>query len=120
MPPSKAKEGIAERNRRIAQLKKDGVPNKELARMFELGSGYITEIAKEEERLERYRDSGESLGPLSVAAFVMLSKAGIASQNALFSFIRAEPDWKEAMRARFSASERVITDIERFCEKRLK
>ncbi len=115
MAGRKTKEEIAERNRRIAQLKGDGVPNREIARMFELGSTYISEIAKEEERKERYRDSGESLGRMGVAAFVMLSRAGLASQNALLSFISSEPDWKEAMRARFGARERVLEDIERFC-----
>ncbi len=109
----------AARNKEIFRLKKDGMPNKELSRAFGLRSGYITEIFKEEERLERFRDSPESLGPLSVGAFVMLARAGIASQNALLAYVREERGWKETLKSRFKATDRMLEDIEGFVSKLL-
>ncbi len=109
----------AARDKEIFRLKGSGVPNKELVRKFGLRSGYITEIFKEQERQERFRDSPESLGPLSVGAFVMLARAGIASQNALLAYVKAERGWKEMLRSRHKATDRMLDDIERFVSKLL-
>ncbi len=107
---------VSERNREIARLREGGASPKDLAGRFGLKPSYIGEICKDVKRDEEFRRSPESLGPLTVRAFHVLSKAGIQSLRSLQEFVSKEPLWQDTLK-RHGATDRNISDITAFMAK---
>src|SRR5512143_1710711 len=117
MPRMARLKEIVERNREIARLRGEGERPKDLARRFGLQPSYIGEICKDVKRDEEFERSPESLGPLSVRAFHILSKAGVHSLSSLRAFVASDQQWQAALRERHGATERILSDIAAFLAK---
>ena len=105
---------IIDRNREIARLRGEGARPKELAERFGLQPSYIGEICKDVERDLEFERSPESLGPLSVRACHILSKAGVLSLHSLRAYVDSDPSWKDSLNKRHGATDRIISDIAAF------
>jgi hypothetical protein len=105
------------RNREIARLRSEGARPKDLSERFGLKPSYIGEICEDVRREEEFMRSPDSLGPLSVRACHILSKAGVSSAASLIGFVRADPSWRDSLKGRHGASDKTIADIEGFMEK---